>query len=46
MKETEKRQITIRLPSELIERLQRKADETGISLNVLIAALLSEYMSG
>lgn len=37
---TERVATTIRLPEELKEQLQRKADEKGISFNALVILLL------
>ena len=37
---TERVAMTIRLPEELKEQLQRKADEMGISINALMILLL------
>lgn len=37
---SDREQITIRLPSELKEQLQKEADEIGVSLNELIIKLI------
>lgn len=41
----EREQITIRLPAELKEQLQREADELGISFNELIMMIINDYLS-
>ena len=40
----EREQITIRLPSELKEKLQRKADERGVTLNDQIIIVVWDYL--
>lgn len=42
MNQPEREQTTIRLPTELKEKLQREADRIGISLNALILRVLNE----
>lgn len=39
-----KEQTTIRLPVELKEKLQREADEMGISFNELLILIINEFM--
>ena len=41
MKE-ERQQTTIRLPADLMEWLQQKADSYGISINAMITVILSQ----
>lgn len=40
MRTLERKQMTIRLPAELKERLQREAAEKGISLNAYLLLLI------
>lgn len=42
---SDREQTTIRLPTELKEKLQREADQKGISFNALILMILSEEQS-
>ena len=44
-KRNDREQTTIRLPTELKEKLQREADQKGISFNALILMILSEEQS-
>ena len=41
----EREQTTIRLPSELKEKLQQQADEMGESLNGLLLIICNEFIS-
>lgn len=42
MNKLEREQITIRLPTELKERLQQEAKEIGIAFNAYILMILNE----
>ncbi|WP_353958286.1 ribbon-helix-helix protein, CopG family [Bacteroides acidifaciens] len=41
----EREQVTIRLPAELKERIQQKADAMGISFNALVIILLRKSLA-
>lgn len=40
----DREQITIRLPAELKEQLQRQADSVGISFNAMVVILLQRVL--